>query len=72
MRIELTDRELLALRAVAHGCNTNNRCAMGTFVYDIKNYKEENAIDYVDAIVAVYSLINRIEGERDEEAKAED
>ena len=61
VNIKLTDKELLALKAVAHGCNTNHKCAMGTYVWDIKNYKEENSIDYEDAIRTVYSLIYRIE-----------
>ena len=59
--LRFSHRELLALRAVAYGCNTNRKCAMGTFVYDVKNYKEENAIDFDDAIISVYDLIKRIE-----------
>ena len=59
--IQLTDKELLALKAVAHGCNTNRKCYMSTFVYDVKNYKEENSIDYDDAITTVYNLIYGIE-----------
>lgn len=64
--MKITKQEVLALEAVTYGCNTNKKCALGTFVKDIHNYKEENTIEFEDAIQIVWNLIDRIEEENNE------
>lgn len=56
----VSDKELLALKAVAHGCNINRKLVGATCLLDIKNPKSESIL-YFDAIVIVYELIDRLE-----------
>lgn len=56
----ITDEELLALKAVAHGCNINRKLVGATCLLDVKNPKSES-IPYSDAIVIVYELIDRLD-----------
>lgn len=50
----LTEKEILALKAVAHGCNINR---------DLQHYVNatyKDAVSYADALVTVYELIERV------------
>lgn len=62
INIQLTDKELLAIKAVTYGClkNTRLRAGDGMFVEDIHNYKEENTIYFDDAIIVVNELLDKI------------
>ena len=55
-----TEKELLALRAVAYGANTNKKLVCGIFmVYnDDRSVKEQ--IPFSEAIETVYTLLDRI------------
>lgn len=54
---EITDETILSLRAVLHGCNTNNKCKVGYFAYDIKNPHNFPIISFEQAINNVANLI---------------
>ena len=39
--IELTEKQILALKAVAYGCNKNKRLVGASYVYDIHSKKHK-------------------------------
>lgn len=53
----LTEEELFALKAVAHGCNTNRKL-VGAVHLEIGT---EKSVSYSEAIKTVYALIERLE-----------
>lgn len=56
----LTPEEVLALRAVAHGCNTNRNLnsIYGSTFLEISTNK---TMSFKDALITVYELIERLE-----------
>lgn len=58
--LELTENEVLALKAVAYGCNKNNKLVGATYIEDIKAEKPEE-ITFYDALITIYSIIDSIE-----------
>lgn len=59
----VTDKELLALKAVAHGCNINRKLVGATCMLNCTDPEKSQTIPYSDAIVTVYELIERLEKE---------
>lgn len=55
--INIYDETILSLRAVLHGCRTNNKCKCGYFAYDIKNPHNFPMISFEQAINNVANLI---------------
>lgn len=51
----LTEEEILALKAVAHGCNINKKLFGGSFLEGAT----QKIIRFDDALETVYSLIER-------------
>ena len=58
---ELTNHEILALRAVAYGANTNRKLVGGEFCVNINNPDKMEMIPFYEAIEIVYSLIDKFE-----------
>lgn len=56
----LTEEEIFALKAVAHGCNTNRllRSTLGDVKY--LEGKTQKTVTYKDALITVYELIERL------------
>lgn len=67
VKLELTEKEVLALKAVAYGCNKNKKLVGSTYIEDIKA-ENKKSISFYDALIAIYSVIDSIEeiGERRE------
>ena len=65
VKLELTENEVLALKAVAYGCNKNKKLVGSTYIDDIKA-KNPKSISFYDALIAICSVIDSIEesGER--------
>ena len=63
MSKKLTKKELLALKAVVYGCNTNRKCENGIFCVwenigtDRANIKEE--IPFVEALEIMFKFIEQ-------------
>lgn len=51
----LSEEEIFALRAVAYGCNTNKKLALGHFL----DRKTDKTVSFEDALVTVYKLLER-------------
>jgi len=72
---KLTDKELLALKAVVYGCNTNRKCGGGGIfvVYEDvekKNLNIKEEIAFVEALKIMFELIEKEEQEgKDESTK---
>ena len=64
VKLELTEKEVLALKAVAYGCNKNKKLAGSTYIEDIKAEKSKE-ITFYDALIAVFSIIDRIDDGRE-------
>lgn len=62
----VTDKELLALKAVAHGCNINRKLVGATCMLNCTDPEKLQTIPYSDAIVTVYELIERLEKQKNE------
>ena len=62
LMLALTENQLLALKAVAYGCNKNKRLVGATYVHDIfgENPKE---ISFYDALNIVYEIIAEMDGD---------
>ena len=60
VKIELTENEVLALKAVAYGCNKNKNLVGATYIDDIKS-ENQKSISFYDALIAIYSVIDSIE-----------
>ena len=67
VKLELTENEVLALKAVVYGCNKNKKLVGATYIEDIKA-ESRKSISFYDALIAIYSVIDSIEenGERRE------
>ena len=63
VKLELTEKEVLALKAVAYGCNKNKKLVGSTYIEDIKAEKPKE-ISFYDALIAVFSIIDHIEEEQ--------
>jgi hypothetical protein len=62
--VDLTDMQMLALKAVAYGCRTNKRLEGSLF---IENFSSPNrqTVSFSEALCVVYELIDKFEGEED-------
>lgn len=60
VKLELTENEVLALKAVAYGCNKNKKLVGSTYIDDIKA-EHQKSISFYDALIAIYSVIDSIE-----------
>lgn len=60
VKLELTESEILALKAVAYGCNKNKRLDGSTFIEDIHS-ENLKSISFYDALIAVYEIIDKLE-----------
>lgn len=60
----ITEEEIFALKAVAHGCNTNRNLSS---VYGSKFLERSTnkTVSFKDALITVYKLIERLKGEND-------
>lgn len=52
-----TEKELLALRAVCYGCNTNKRLVGGCFVENFREPSKTKEITFSKALEIVYKII---------------
>ena len=59
MKIEINEKELLAIKAVKYGCETNKRLIMSTYVADIGT-EHEQSIGFGEAINIVNDLLDRL------------
>lgn len=60
--IKISEKELLAIKAVNYGCIKNTKVrAGGTFVENIFDPDNRKEITFDDAIITVLELIKRIE-----------
>ncbi|MEA4831586.1 hypothetical protein SDC9_109053 [bioreactor metagenome] len=59
--IEISPEELLAIKAVNYGCNTNRRCATGTYITNVHDLDNAEKISFCEAIKIVFDLIDRLE-----------
>lgn len=72
---KLTPKQLLALKAVVYGCNTNRKCGDGGIfvVYEDvekKNFNIKEEIAFVEALKIMFELIEKEEQEvKDESTK---
>lgn len=57
--MDITEKQLLAIRAVAYGCNTNRRLAGASFLENAGT-DEEKSISFYEAIDVVYDLLETI------------
>lgn len=68
---KLTDKELLALKAVVYGCNTNRKCGNGIFVVyedvEKKNFNIKEEISFVEALKIMFEFIEKQEQESKDE-----
>lgn len=60
VKLELTESEVLALKAVAYGCNKNKKLVGSTYIEDI-NAEQPKEISFYDALIKIYSVIDHIE-----------
>lgn len=62
-KTEITPKELLAIKAVNYGCNTNKKCAASTYITNVHDLNKTEEISFCEAIRTVFRLIDRLEGE---------
>lgn len=60
--IDLSDKQILALKAVAYGCNKNKRLAGSSYVTDIFGTNTQE-ISFYDALNIVYEIIDKMDGD---------
>lgn len=58
--LELTENEVLALKAVAYGCNINSELMDSKFIENTALAKPRT-ISFYDALMTIYSVIDSIE-----------
>ena len=63
----LTDKQILALRAVAYGCNKNKRLVGASYISDIHSAKTQD-ISFYEALTVVYEILDELEGAEDGKA----
>ncbi len=56
--IEVSDKQLLALKAVVHGCNINKRLVGASYMKNIRSEKPE-MISYYEAIKTVDEMLSQ-------------
>ena len=56
--IEVSEKQLLALKAVVHGCNTNKRLVGASYMKNIRSEKPE-MISYYEAIKTVDEMLSQ-------------
>jgi hypothetical protein len=61
-RLIVTEKQLLALKAVAYGCNKNKRLVGATYVSDIFDENPQE-ISFFDALNIVYEIIDEMDGD---------
>lgn len=59
-RLDLTSKQILALKAVAYGCNKNKRLVGSSYVCNINSAKTQD-ISFYEALVEVYELLDKLE-----------
>jgi len=69
---KLTKKQLLALKAVVYGCNTNKKCGNGGIfvVYENvsnKNFNIKEEITFIEALKIMFELIEKEEQEGKDE-----
>ena len=69
--IDLTDKQILALKAVAYGCNKNKRLVGASFVSGINSSKTQD-ISFYEALTLVYDILDKLEDGSDGKRKAAD
>lgn len=62
--IDLTDKQILALKAVAYGCNGNKRLVGSSYVTDIFESNPQE-ISFFEAMHIVYEIIGKLEDAED-------
>lgn len=58
----LSDKEILALRAVAYGANTNKKLVAGIFTVYNDDRSVKEMIPFDEAIKTVYALLDKVMG----------
>lgn len=58
--VALSDKEILALRAVAYGANTNKKLVAGFFTVYNDDRSVKEMIPFDEAIETVYALLDKI------------
>lgn len=58
--IDLTDKQILALKAVAYGCNKNKRLVGSSYVLGIFDINQQE-ISFFEALDIVYEIIGKLE-----------
>ena len=61
-RLIITEKQLLALKAVAYGCNKNKRLVGSTYVSDIFGENPQE-ISFFDALNIVYEILGKMDGD---------
>jgi len=65
--MEITNKQLLALRAVINGCNTNTKLRHCDYmIFDKKTRIPEERMSYAEAINIAVDLINKLTEAKDE------
>ena len=59
MKIEINEKELLAIKAVKYGCETNKRLVMSSYLTAIGT-EQEQSIGFGEAINIVTDLLDRL------------
>jgi hypothetical protein len=59
-QICLTDKQILALKAVAYGCNKNKRLVGASYVCDIHSAKTQD-ISFYEALNIVYEMLDELD-----------
>lgn len=62
MKIEINEKELLAIKAVKYGCETNKRLIMSSYLADVTavGTEQEQSIGFGEAINIVTDLLDRL------------
>lgn len=64
--VMFSETDLLSLKAVLYGCNTNRKLVAGHFVQNIHDSEKQKQISFEKAIQNVMSIIDRLEGGNNE------
>ena len=64
--MNLSKKELLALKAVYFGCRKNKRLIGSTFVENFRDPDRRQEIDFSEALEIVHDLIEKMEVEKNE------
>ena len=61
--MNLSEKELLALKAVCYGCRKNKRLIGSIFVENFRDPDRRQEIDFLEALEIVHDLIEKMEVE---------